>query len=215
MAVSQAQFAVYASLRRAGATAAEAAIVLSIAEGIVAAIELAGSRAWEHEPRGPDGKWVSTGGTVRDIAKAAGGSSYGHVHGTGRAHVTRRQAATPAELEGRYSRIHQQIKAKAVADATSQAQVLDAREATDFDKIISKVKEDGEKVRAAAEHAEARAVRVKFLSHMGFAIAGAILALLEAKFGFIDAFGIPGAIPALTALAPSAGLEAIDMVKKL
>lgn len=148
-----ADLAVYRSLRTCGASAIEAAAVLSVMAE-VDAIELAAD-AWRHELRGRGGQWTRTaGGALR-------------LRTTGSANTRSRRAHMAAISQSRRAADEAASKAKEEAAADAARKIADS---------TAKL----EQMQAADEK---KTARIKLALHIGIIAAGAALGYIEAKIG--------------------------------
>lgn len=204
----------YDRLRVIGATDREAREVLlavQAAERAADVIELAHTAAWLHEHRDSHGKWEHGSPSAASVAE---------VHKRARAAQRIRQqstdaAAAKAAEEARRSALkaaahsHQQGMKAQVDIVHGMEQRVASAAHGEVQKALFDIKSDQQKLAEMAKTEVKKASRVKFLSHMGFAAAGAIMGVIEAKTGTPDIVAI------MSTVGPTAGLEIVDWVKRL
>lgn len=197
MSITAEQLELAGRLRQAGASAYEVAEVLLATAEVDAIIELA---AWQHELRS-HGKFASSGGGSRPspAAKAALRS--------GRAHTT---MESESRLEARTAEVmqaHTELK-QLMAQAQKAHDDLKAEHAKLQSTTTGHIAEV-KKQAAEAEKTEGHTMRVKLVSHLGIAAAGAVIAGIEAKLG------TPDLVMMASSMAPIAAQEITDFVKRL
>lgn len=212
MTVTAEESRLYGVLRFEGASAAEAAIVLSIVRGFDA-IELARTPSWVNEKRGPDGRWTRSGGGSSPIMQASARQMGSNT--TSASILARQQAARQREQAAKIDRaaraadslvtpasIRHENVAVSEAAARNHAQNVLAQAQTQISHI-------GEQLQAAKAAEEDQKHRVKLALHALVIAAGAALAMVLAKMD------LSPAIDALGAAAPLLIQELIDWKKKL
>lgn len=178
----------FGELRLAGASTAEAMVILAAVADVDRIIELAYN---PHQLRGPDGRWIK--GVADGVIPSA------------------------AAYKPRVIDVHEQIHHTAVAEATARARLavqgdlkaIQAQHKKDIAVLTRQVRSANQAMNERAELHEKSRARQKLAVHVGALTAGAVLAAVEAKSG------VPDIIAVFTAIGPAVIQELIDWVRRL
>lgn len=207
MTFTAAESSLIRDLRRAGATAAETAIVLSAFREIEQVIDLAArTPAWVHEARGKDGKWTKGAGSPARAPSM-----------TTRVRTAPPAAASPNISFDRSILLNKQAAANRAA---ARQQELENHAQHVLSQAQAKINEAQSKAHEAAESREARKVRLKSIIGIMTAVTAAILGLIEVKLGAPDALGVatgisPEIIKRGLEIAPEITKELVFWKKKV
>ena len=180
------------ALVRDGATTAEALQI----QAVLREIELA---AWEHELRGPDGKWAGGGG--------GGGSGSGAV-------AVAAPVTGPMTDEAREHEFQHHILKATTAAETRKAVLAEVqphldKQRADMAKLMRSVRSASQHVAEMQERKESQRARMKLAVEASVIVAGAVLAGVEAVFA------VPALVVIASAIGPALVQVLIEWVKRL